>query len=292
MSRIIVTGANSPVGMRVLARLRRQPGVELEAWVSGRPGSSPPPDGCRTCRAVDLRQPLPSDAEEAISQCDALLHLAWFRSPDPARAIAENTAMIRGLARRLRQPGALRIVSSVSSGPNAHSAYGKAKYAANQLVLETGAAALLLGLIVEREPEAGPYRMLRNVVRKLPFRIRFADRNPNVYPVREHDAMELLAAFALTENLRGLYRGFPPPLGINRFLKLLEEAHPRFRLPLPLFARPLLATARIAGKLHLPGAPLLDKVATLLHKDDEYLQAQQELPGWTPECCDQPGFFS
>ena len=95
----------------------------------------------------------------------------------------------------------------------------------------------------------------------------------------------------LFRSLRGLYQGFSPPLGINQFLALLEQAHPRMRLPLPLLVVPLQALARLAGRMRLPGWAILDKVATILHKDDDYLQSAQVLADSTPERCAAPGYF-
>lgn len=292
MRRIVITGAGSPVGRKVVARLQREAEVEIEAWVSTRPGQAVPAPMARcNWRAVDLQQALPAEAAAIVARCDTLLHLAWVRSPDASNAIAVNTSMIRSLAQHLRDAGALRVVSSVSSGPRARSAYGRAKYAANQLAVEMGGAALLLGLIVEAHPDTGPFKMLEGFVRKLPVRIRFIDRNPNIYPVREGDAMELLTAFATDHELRGLYRGFSSPLGINRFLAAIEAAYPRSRMPLPMFATPLQAVAGFASRLRLPGSAILDKVATILHKDDDYLLSAPSLPGPAPARCEGASFF-
>ena len=252
----------------------------------------PAPTARCSWRAVNLQQPLSVEAAAGIARCDSLLHLAWVRSPDASNAIALNTSMIRVLAQHLRYPGALRVVSSVSSGPSARSAYGRAKYAANQMTVEIGGAALLLGLIVQVDPNAGPFKMLERFVRKLPLRIRFLDRNPNIYPVREGDALELLTTFAMSHEAQGLFRGFSSPLGINSFLATLEAAHPRARLPLPMFATPLQAAAAIVSRLRLPGSGILDKVATILHKDDDYLLSAPSLPGPAPTRCEDASFFS
>ncbi len=292
MSRIVITGAGSPVGRKVVERLLREPELEIEAWVSTSARHAVPASMARcTWRAVDLQQTLSVEAAAVIARCDTLLHLAWVRSPDASNAIAANTSMIRNLAQHMRDPSALRVVSSVSSGPRARSAYGRAKYAANQLAVEIGAAALLLGLIVEAHPKSGPFKMLAGFVRKLPVRIRFIDRDPNIYPVREGDAMELLTTFATGHELRGLFRGFSPPLGINRFLAAIEAAHPRSRVPLPMFATPLQAVAGFASRLQLPGSAILDKVATILYKDDDYLLSAPSLPGPEPARCEGAGYF-
>lgn len=289
---IVVSGAGSYLGGPVLRDLAARPDLRVTALASPRRTCPADLKGRLTWHQVDLEQPLPEEVRRTLRAADSLLHMAWVRGERDQEALLRNRRMLEQLFLDLPEPGRLIFISSVSSSPAARSVYGRTKEQIGRWVVEQGGVTLVLGLVVEADPMAGAYKMLRNLVRKMPVAFRTALGSVPVYPIRLSEMVRTLRAVTCAPPVAGLYQLFPEPLSFNQFMRHLEARYCRTRVPLPLPVPLVLGGAALMKNLHLGPAKLWDQVLTLFFKDPELLGRLLPIPGERLTPCQGADFFA
>ena len=278
--RVVITGAHSYLGQKLLRHLTDLGGFQISAFVT--PWSNN--DGLISGPNIeyvkaDLREDLKGDAAAAVQAAHHVLHFAWVRGRDEAKVLAENLLMFDKLKAHIAEPRRMVFVSSVAASPKTLSTYGRTKFKAAKDLSRYGAVILVTGLIVDKEPR-GPYKLLVSVVKKLPFSARFTHNSVRVYPIRTDDFLNAIVT-VLTEAVpSGTYRVYPSDAAdINDFLAELERKHPRSRLPLPVSYKLTMGSLKFFRRLGIMPAALGEKLLTFLYKDEEYLAQHKQLPG-------------
>jgi nucleoside-diphosphate-sugar epimerase len=278
--RVVVTGAHSYLGQKLLKHLAESGGYDIAAFIT------PWADEDGLVRdeeieyyKVDLREPLPEGAGNAARLADRVLHFAWIRGNYEEQVLGENMKMFSTLQEHVSSPESLVFISSVAASPETLSIYGKTKFRAANALLEYGAIVLVTGLIVDKEPK-GPYKLLASVVKKLPLSIRFTKNSVKVYPIRTDDFLKAILTVVNEPVQSGSYRVFPNNAAdINDFLARLESKHKRFRFPAPVSYGLSMGSLKVLRRIGLLPVGLGEKLLTFLYKDDNYLATHADLPG-------------
>jgi NAD dependent epimerase/dehydratase family len=275
--KIVVTGASSYLGRRVVERLSRSRSAKIVALISPRAVEAEPETDprIRTIRA-SLATPLARPVIDALQTADRVLHFAWDRRGDATGSIETNAAMIENLLAFCR-PKDFVFVSSVAGAPDAASAYGRHKHILAERVRAAGGSVFLPGLVVE-DPPAGPYATLTKVVSKLPLALRLTKGAPKVYPIGMDRLLHLVDLLADPDLPPGTWRGFEAPVEFNDFIAEIEARHPRRRLPFAVPTGLMLSTARALKHVPLPTRAYCDKILTFLQKNDAYLAKADAFP--------------
>jgi len=269
---IVVTGSNSYLGGKITQFLRRETELRVVALASPRAPTPSKPDEDANFRRLrcDLLEDLPAVVKSEIAGASIILHLAWIRGTDETSIIEKNKAIIGNLMRLATRPVQFCFASSVSGSPNARSIYGRAKYAATQQVVDLGGVALVLGLVVDQEPQ-GPFKMLTAAISRLPLRLYFSNGGPRVYPVLVQDVVRLVAALPDMSIEPGAYRCFwQGSMRLNEMLRLIEADKPGFRFPFYVPTDLFIGIAAAAKYLSPKFAPMADKILGFLYKDTSY----------------------
>ena len=277
---IVVTGAHSYIGQKVLKHLSDIGDFEIAAfitpWASDEGLIAQP--NIRYVR-VDLREPLEEDAALAVREAGHVLHFAWVRGKDEENVLTENLLMFENLKGHISNPRKLIFISSVAASPDTLSTYGKTKFKAAKVLSEFGAVILVTGLIVDKEPK-GPYKILVSVVKKLPVSVRFTKNSVRVYPISTDDFLSAVTTVVTRDVPSGSYRVYPADaVDINDFLAELERKHRRVRLPIPVSYKLSMGSLKLFAKLGVLPASLGEKLLTFLYKDEAYLGKHSALPG-------------
>jgi UDP-glucose 4-epimerase len=125
--RIAVVGATGNVGTALLRRLRaaaaeRPEGVDVVGIARRLPGQGAPYDGV-AWRAVDVADPADHEAlVEALTGCDAVVHLAWLLQPnrDEARLRRTNVDGTANVLDAAARAGVPHVVCASSVGAYSH----------------------------------------------------------------------------------------------------------------------------------------------------------------------------
>jgi nucleoside-diphosphate-sugar epimerase len=280
IKRIVVTGAHSYLGQKVLRHLADLGGTQISAFIT--PWAET--DGLLQLPGVnylkaDLRKKLEAEPARAIRDADHVLHFAWVRGKEQEKILEENLLMYRNIREMLSDPGKLVFISSVAASPATLSTYGKTKFQAANEIGKDGAVILVTGLIVDKEPK-GPYKLLVDVVKKLPFSIRFTKNSVRVYPIRTDDFLNAITTVLTNTVPAGSYRVYPKEAAdINDFLAALERRYKRTRIPLPVSYKVSMGSIKFLNHLGVIPASLGEKLLTFLYKDDAYLAKHLPLPG-------------
>ena len=278
--KVVLTGAHSYLGQKLLSHLSTIGGFDVAAFITpwAENDGLVNGDGIRYVKA-DLTKPL-SDAEaNLVREADRVLHFAWIRGKDENEVLESNFSMLANLQSHLSRPEALVFISSVAASPNTLSGYGRTKFKIANKLREDGAIILVTGLIVDKEPK-GPYKLLVDVVRKYPFKVRFTANSVKVYPIRTDDFLSAITTVVTTEVPAGSYRVYPSdPADINEFLEQLEKKYPRGRLKLPVSYNVGVGGIHRMHEAKLLPATLGEKLLTFLYKDEEYLATHRTLDG-------------
>jgi len=279
MKMIALTGAGSPLGRCCVEVLLERTDCALLLLHSPRADRDHLPAHSRVKNFVlDLEQPLDAAVRESLGSVDRLFHFAWLRGPDAVSVSARNRGILARLLEALAGPERLFLISSVAGTPHTKSAYGRGKYEALQLCEERGARAALVGLVTEPDPVRGPYRLLRQVARRLPFAFRIRGPVPPVFPVQRAIFAEAMLRLALDPNPPARAGVFEAPIDFNRFMTSVEAHFPRRRLTLRCSARTLLGLADAGRRLRIVPAKLCDQVLTFFYKDSEFLLGPSVVP--------------
>lgn len=278
--RVVLTGAHSYLGQKLLKFLAKKGGYEIAAFITpwAKEDGLFTADGIRYVSA-DLTTPLNETAAAEVAAADRVLHFAWVRSGSKDEILKVNLSMIENLQQHLSRPEALVFISSVAASPKTLSRYGQTKFEIANQLKEYGAIILVTGLIVDKEPK-GPYELLVKVVKKLPFSVRFTKNSVKVYPIRTDDFLNAIDV-VLSEDIQfGMYRVYPTqPDDINDFLAQLEKKHVRGRLRFPVSYGLSMTSLKAARGIGVLPATLGEKLLTFLYKDDAYLASHATLPG-------------
>ncbi len=285
--RVVLTGAHSYLGQKLLTYLSEKGGFEFTALITpwAKEEGLVSGEGIRYLRS-DLTKPLDAEAGSAVNTADHVLHFAWVRSGKEDEIMATNLAMIENLQSNLVKHDALVFISSVAASPSTLSRYGKTKFKIANRLREYGAVILVTGLIVDKEPK-GPYELLVKVVKRLPFSVRFTKNSVKVYPIHTDDFLDAIETVLSVKVVADSYRVYPAePDDINDFLSELEKKYKRTRLKLPISYGLSMSTLKALRRIHLLPASLGEKLLTFLYKDDAYLATHSTLPG--TESIDRP----
>lgn len=276
---VVITGANSYLGSTLVRYLIERTQWRVYALVSHRSsGSLPGPSHPRlTVLQADLTQAVPKTILQALPRANGIVHFAWTRNQRLNQAITLNRRMIELLFECTSDRSTLRFISSVAASPSARSVYGRAKFETAQYVVRQGGVAVACGLVID-DPPRGPYALLSRCVKSLPLSVRFTDQGPVVYPIKIDTMCARLAESLDVKMEPGTYKLWGSPVPLNLFLTRVERDFPGRRLSVPINTWALLSIASLMVRLRLPPGALVDKVITLLHKDEDYLGSLPDLP--------------
>lgn len=282
--RIVITGAHSYIGRNLVDKLLKETdwaiGGIVTPWARAGQTMAEVPDRYRVM-AADLAEPLPPEAATWLAEADMVVHVAWVRGPDVRRSAEVNGRVVENLIDAKSENAGIIFMSSVSASPDAEGFYGRSKWAVGERIVEADGVALVVGLVHDMEP-GGPYAALSAIPEKLPVRARTFWGDADVYTTRLDDLMTALRQAIENPPAAGRYRCFGPgPNQLNEILGAIERRHPRFRIPLPLPARPIRWVMRGGRAVHAVPAGIADRFLTLLYTDPAPLQDLPPLPGVT-----------
>ncbi|MFL6467642.1 MAG: NAD-dependent epimerase/dehydratase family protein [Pyrinomonadaceae bacterium] len=278
--KIVVTGAHSYLGQKLLKHLLEIGGFDVAAFITPWSKEVDLVTGTGvTYFKVDLREQLVDQAASAVSNAERVLHFAWIRGKDEKSVLNDNLKMFENLRQNITRPEKLIFISSVAASPETLSAYGRTKFKMAQELSKYGAVILVTGLIVDKDPK-GPYKLLVNVVKKFPLSVRFTKNSVKVYPIRTDDFLNGIVTILTHPIKGGFYRLYPSNAAdINDFLAELEKKHPRTRFPVPMSYKLTLGSLKSMHRVGLLPATLGEKLLTFLYKDEAYLESHDTLPG-------------
>ena len=276
---VVITGANSTLGAHIVRHLAVNTAFKITALVSPRAPKKRGhvQDGVRFLH-TDLTRPFPPGVVDALRRADRVFHFAWVRGVGENEAWSANADIIHRLTDTMN-PKRFCFISSTAASPNARSAYGRCKFNANELTLGTGGTVLTVGLVVDAHP-AGPYRMLTDLVKRLPVALRCPDATLNVYPLQLSDIGPAIECFCRNETAPGNYRLFSKGMVFNRFMAIVESKYRLYRVPVRVYPNLLLFAASLVKWLPLLPVGIADRLLTFFYKDDRYLEMARPIPGF------------
>src|SRR5947209_5924899 len=271
---MLVTGATGFIGSR-LATLALNRGYSVRTltradWV----GSPSVPAELRYFGS------LPEDIpEEAMQAVEVVVHCAAIADADEESSSAVNVQGTMRLARLARESGVQTFIflSSQSARPDALSAYGKSKYAAERALMDMDGLNLIIlrpGLVTGAGSR-GLFQKMSRMVDTLPFIPLLGGGKSIVQPIHIDD---LCAAIfqcderSLEMQKRILNLGDPHGLSLAQFLQIIAEVRlGRRRVLFPIPLGPVEAGLRLAENLgvrlpinsnNLKGLKLVEKMET------------------------------
>lgn len=236
--KVLMTGATSFLGNYIRSELMRH-GHEVITI------------GRSDARHWELGKPIPF-----TQQADVLLHLAH----DRRRNLEQNFRDIWEI--RNSFAGQIIYISTLSAHRNTISEYGKSKYVAEDVVLQSGGTVIKVGLVTHPLAE-GIYGKVRSLVRKFPIIPLPLLGNSNFYISKIEDLSSEIN-FLVERHKPGIIRGFcASPLDFKELIWVLsnELRVKRFVIPLPKYP---LHIAILLLKRVAPQLPLLDSYFSLV----------------------------
>ncbi len=227
--KVFVTGSSGFVGRNLVPHLLKNK-IEVSEW-KGRS------QGDLTDSKID------GALKNAMSGCDAVIHMAAKTSEDPsgqAEAAAVNIEATKKLLTLAQSLGIKRFVfvSSQSAKITNPGNYGASKKKAENLVLSSGMDAVVLRPAIIYGPgNAGIFKKFVGLVEKLPI-LPLPYTNVTFQPVYVGDVVSAITSSAITEKLPRREYDVVGPDEVN-FLQLIKavakaKGFSRFFIPIPM----------------------------------------------------------
>ncbi|MBV9216496.1 MAG: hypothetical protein JO053_09985 [Acidobacteria bacterium] len=278
--RIILAGAHSYLGQKVVEHLRNRADINLLGIISpwGSDSGIITGKGIEYTRA-DLAKTLTDKLASEIRSADLVLQFAWKRGGTEPEILSTNRSILKNVKEHVTDPEKLVFISSVAASPGAFSGYGRVKFRLANELREWGAVILVTGLIVDKEPR-GPYALLSKVVKKSPIAVRFKGASVPVYPITTEDFLLVIDILIDKPLSSGTYRVFGSrPVDLNDMLAAIERKQGRSSVKIPLPYGLTLGGVSLLSKVPLFPSSLSEKLLTFLYKDEEYLAQHTGIPG-------------
>jgi nucleoside-diphosphate-sugar epimerase len=292
--KILITGANGFIGSRMTEFFLIQGIHTIYAVDSSEINSENNPvdkSNRLTQFSIDLIKPLPDYFDAIIKNSDVIVHLAWTRKGNLKENIRLNQIMVDQLLDRIRNKNNFYFFSSVTGTPETFSNYGKSKFFLTSHILKKQGTVLTCGLVIEKEPQAGSYKLLFNLVKNHKYSFRLITNDLKVYPVRISDIIKGVDHI-MNQNLpSGAYKLFSQGISFNDFIALLEQMFERKRKKFYLPHKMLVSFFRIAILIS-PNIRIIEQFLTFFYKDSSYLDGLSDIPGLTLTPCESVVFFN
>ncbi len=270
--KIAITGANSYLGQYISKFLLENSNFELILIHSHNANESSFIESDRVLNfKVDLTSEFSVELKEILKQTDKLFHFAWIRGKNTNEIIELNKKMIKYLISAIEIPEKLFFISSVSGTPNSKSDYGKTKYHLLKFVEQEKANSIILGLVIESNPQKGPYKMLLKVAKTLPISFRFSKNEPFVFPIHIEIFSNNMLKIINENNDKQFYTIFENPVKFNNFMEKIETHFPKRRLKFKMNANLLLKIAFFGKKVKIMPRKISDQILTFFYKDEDFL---------------------
>jgi nucleoside-diphosphate-sugar epimerase len=290
---ILITGANGFLGSRMVDFFLEQGIYNICAVDFNRMDTTTNPKYANsriTSFSVDLTKPLPIHFSEVIEKSDVIIHLAWTRDGKLKENILQNQIMIDQLIERIRNKNNFYFFNSVAGTPKTFSEYGKSKYFLTSHVLSKKGTVLTCGLVVEKDPQAGSYRLLYNLVKKYKFSFRIIKNDLKVYPIRIDDIVKSIDHIANHNMVYGNYKLYSNSVLFNDFISLLEKLTDRKRVRFLVPHKLMVAFLGFFNSF-IPNIRIIEQFLTFFYKESEYLDNLKDIPNLTLTSCDDAEFF-
>lgn len=290
---ILITGANGFLGSRMVDFFLDQGTYNICAVDFDRMDTTINPKYTNsriTSFSVDLTKPLPIHISEVIEKSDVIIHLAWTRDGKLKENILQNQIMIDQLIERIRNKNNFYFFNSVAGTPNTFSEYGKSKYFLTSHVLSKKGTVLTCGLVVEKDPQAGSYRLLYNLVKNHKFSFRVIKNDLKVYPIRINDIVKSIDHIANHNMVSGNYKLYSKSVRFNDFIALLEELTDLKRVRFLVPHKLMVAFLGFFNSF-IPNIRIIEQFLTFFYKESEYLDNLKDIPDLTLTGCDDAEFF-
>ena len=271
---MLVTGATGFIGSR-LAALALARGYSVKTLTrSDWSGSPSVPAELRYFGSLPDEIP-----EESLQAVRVVVHCAAIADPDEESASAVNVQGTMRLARLARESGVRTFIflSSQSARPNALSAYGKSKYAAERALMDMDGLNVIIlrpGLVTGTG-NRGLFQNMSRMVETLPLVPLLGGGKSIVQPIHIDDLCEAIFRCderALELQKRILHLGDPHGVSLGQFLQIIAEVRlGRRRVMVPIPLEPLASGLRLTENLgirlpinssNLKGLKLVEKMET------------------------------
>src|SRR3989442_295631 len=271
---MLVTGATGFIGSR-LAALALARGYSVKTLTrSDWSGSPSVPAELRYFGSLPDEIP-----EESLQAVRVVVHCAAIADPDEESASAVNVQGTMRLARLARESGVRTFIflSSQSARPNALSAYGKSKYAAERALMDMDGLNVIIlrpGLVTGTG-NRGLFQNMSRMVETLPLVPLLGGGKSIVQPIHIDDLCEAIFRRderALELQKRILHLGDPHGVSLGQFLQIIAEVRlGRRRVMVPIPLEPLASGLRLTENLgirlsinssNLKGLKLVEKMET------------------------------
>ncbi|MEC7893009.1 MAG: NAD(P)H-binding protein [Pseudomonadota bacterium] len=164
--KIGITGANSSVGINLLAHLSEKEGIETVAGVRSESAFASLPKSASISPAI-IAYDIPESLKQALVGTDCLIHLAGIlienkHSNYASANVAATDAVVK--AAQDCKVGHIIFISVIGAGANSNNAYFRSKGVGEELVLNSGIPATVLRTPILMGPGTAGANSLRTAV--------------------------------------------------------------------------------------------------------------------------------
>ncbi len=246
MHRVFVTGGTGFVGRALIQALRAE-GHIVRCLV--RRGSEPSLKGLEAIERVEGDVLSQQSLHDAMSGCDAVIHLVGIIREHPARAISFERLHVDATLNVLAAAtavGVRRVVhmSALGTRPTAHARYHQTKWRAEEAVRSSGLDWTIFRPSIIYGPGDGFVTVLARMVRWLPVVPVIGTGNAKLQPVPVHLVAEgFTRALDQAESVGQTYEvGGPDAYTLNEIVDLIGQVLNRRKvrkahIPLPVVRR-------------------------------------------------------
>ena len=280
---VIITGVNGYLGMRIVETLARTNNLNIIGLASPRYEDHGIFKGYRNIKIIkaDLSKKLSDEICDHLKLADKIFHLAWIRLNNFANENIINWNIINNLLNEIPNKSKFIFFSTVAASPKAISNYGKTKYEISKFLQDKGCCILVCGLVIEKNPTKGPFKILKKLIMKIPFSINFKNGGPPVYPIMIEDIGHSVRSLINQDTYKKNYKLFNEPIPMANFLELIEMNARQKKISFTVNHKNILKFFYVLRKVRVIPVKFYEKIVTFFYKDSEYLSKLEDLKIWS-----------
>ena len=268
--KILLTGSSSDTGLKIAKKLiENLNNFDQLILLSSSPSLFEKIDIKRSEKVKiihqNLLEPFNDKLKLILNDIDILVHLAWIRPNNSLNAIDYNCRIAQNFLDNVNKKAKIIFLSSISGYPKSLSYYGKSKFKVSEIFYNNHETCVFVCGLIITDKENTSFYMLKKLLEKLPFLIKFGEKTKVLFVDSEQVLKEIYnKIFDFKKGVRRLYEN--EDISIDLFAKERFKTRQKISLNISLFLKFFLLISKYLNYIPIINK-IVDKIITLITID-------------------------
>ena len=265
--KILLTGSSSDTGLKIAKKIiENLNNFDQLIMLSSSPELFEKIDikGSEKVRIIhqNLLEPFNDKLKLILNDIDILIHVAWIRPNNSLNAVNYNCQVAQKFLDNINKKTKIIFLSSISGYSRSLSYYGKSKFKVSEIFYNNRETCVFVCGLIITDKENTSFYMLKKLLEKLPFLIKFGDKTKVLFVDSDQVLKEIYnKIFDFKKGVHRLYEN--EDISIDLFAKKKFKTMQKISLNISLFLKFFLLISKYLNYIPVVNK-VVDKVITLI----------------------------